>query len=645
MTMAEPWAQPRPLQEIGSADLSREGVVFRVGSYLYRTSGAALGYGGMGTVVSLERRRADGGAVHQAVGKIFHPEYLLQLRTDELTRRDYDAVLLNIDAIADLDHPNLLPTYVSAQISDNHLTVSPRMAETLRQAVARGALGRRRRVELLLQALDGLEAMHRAGYLHRDVTLRNILVDRELQRATLFDFDLSLSLEEVRGLDYKTRYVGRVFGSPGYSVPPEILDTALMESPIHETLDVYAVGSALFGLFSNRLPYGDAGDMWGLLLRISDGVVRDGTSYIDYPDTVPHPLRRILEGCLERDPGRRTQSVAEVSAALREVLDELDDVPVPTPITQTLRYGDFQSRLRSVTDARRDRTVTEVMIATADQILERYGYQIYRALGRVKEHPIFLAAPAPELVAKGAFPDLNIYPKIVTIVNLAGVDDREKVVETWLSRYVPILRDARQGLLTSLYRATYDERSKLLLLFTEYVDDARFGSDLDRHELTLEEAFGLGYLVAQQVARLHERGLAHNNVGARSLLLKGLRDRRVVHPAMVGIVSPSLSEVDMAADVRRLAALVLSWVRADRIGGAGPHARDRIEHTRSRLDAIAHSEGPADDAPTMVHLLELIADGLSAVDFNFGVLRENLGDLDAYALLLVSHSLYGRLWS
>jgi hypothetical protein len=41
----------------------------------------------------------------------------------------------------------------------------------------------------------------------------------------------------------------------------------------------------------------------------------------------------------------------------------------------------------------------------------------------------------------------------------------------------------------------------------------------------------------------------------------------------------------------------------------------------------------------------LLADGLSIIDFNFGVLRENDGDVQAYALLLTSSRLYGRLWT
>jgi hypothetical protein len=50
------------------------------------------------------------------------------------------------------------------------------------------------------------------------------------------------------------------------------------------------------------------------------------------------------------------------------------------------------------------------------------------------------------------------------------------------------------------------------------------------------------------------------------------------------------------------------------------------------------------DACGIDGLVDLVADGLSVMDFNFGVLRESAGDLDAYALVLFGPLLYGRLW-
>lgn len=652
MSQGDAGAEPVPLSTLRASDLERRGVLFSHGDMLFRTTGDHVGNGGMGNAFALARGTVAGGAAeleaggHLAVGKIFHSEYLYQLRTDEITRRDHEAVLARMTSIAEVDHPHVLPILVSAPIADNHITVTPRKAATLLHAVSTGSLSPRRRVELLLQAMRGLSALHAAGFVHRDFTLRNILVDAAHHKAYLFDFDLALAVEEVAGDTYRDRYQGRIFGSPGFSVAPEVLDVQLMDTPISQVLDVYAIGGAIFALFSDELPYGPTQDMWSLLLRITEGVVFGGKSRIVYPEAVPPAVRPVIEACMERDPNRRVPSVERVIAALEQALPSVPaEAPTPPvevvpPAHRTFRYGEPRARLSAVYASRRDPSVSLDDVRDIDQALARHGYQVQRALGKVKGYPIFMAAPRAELVATGQFPDSNLYPKIVTALALRDEPDPGAVVERWMGSYLPILRAARQGLLTTLYRVVHDEPSGYLFLFSEYVDDARFGPALESHDLTLEEAFGLAYLVAEQVERLHSRGMAHRNVGAGSLLLKGLRESRRVHPAMVGIVSPSLDEADFAGDVRDLAALVRSWLRLNRIEEAEIVHRDRLGDVHRRIDEMAAGASSS----TIEEMIDAVADGLSAIDFNFGVLRESGGDLDAYALLLVSHSLYGRLW-
>lgn len=638
------WGPGRPLEQLSAAELATAGVVFEHPSGMYRTTGKNVGSGGMGDVYLLARLDPSSGELETVVGKVFHYEYLYQIRTDEISRRDHDTVQRYIKTIAQIQHPNLLPTYVAEEISDNYLTVTPLKAGTLLNAVRTKSLPQRRRVELLIEAIRGLCALHQHGFLHRDLTLRNILVDEDCANAFLFDFDLTTSLNEVAGSTYKDHYQGRIFGSPGHSVPPEILDTALMESSITTRLDIYAIGGALFGLFTDALPYGNTEDMWALLLRISEGVVFGGNSRIDYPDAVPLPVRPVIDGCLERDPGNRFGSVSLVVEQLERALPELSDgsYSMVEQSIKTMRFSDRSARISSVHASRREDSITKGLIEVVDTGLGRYGYQAQRALGRVKGYPIFLAAPDPELIAQGRFNDTNTYPKIVTVINLTQTNDPEEMVDLWLGGYAPILRQARTGLLTSLHRVVFDDHTGFLFIFSEYVDDACFGLDLENQDLSLEEAFGLGFLLSRQVMRLHSRGMAHNNITANSLLLKGMRDRRQAWPAMIGIVAPSLKADDMLTDVRRLAGLCYGWVSSTSIDAAEPRLKTRLEAVRREMSAIGFNDKNIE--PTIQMLYDVLADALAAIDFNFGVLRENDGDLEAYTLLLIAHSLYDRLW-
>src|SRR4029079_3464299 len=133
------------------------------------------------------------------------------------------------------------------------------------------------------------------------------------------------SLDDVGNETYRSYYKGRIFGAPGWSVAPETVDHALMDSNINTSLDIYAIGGALHGLFTEQLLYGQADDSWALLIRIAEGVVVGGRSKVNYPDGFPIVLRGVIEGCLERDPAQRFPSVQAGVQELRGLLRELAD--------------------------------------------------------------------------------------------------------------------------------------------------------------------------------------------------------------------------------------------------------------------------------------------------------------------------------
>ncbi len=425
-----PWVENTQLGALRADDLMRPDLIVRSGRYLYRTLGIHLASGGMGTVCEMERRLDGQGIVEPVVGKTFQANYLQQIRSDEVTRRDHHINLAAVARIAALSHPGLLPIYAAAPIADNYLFVTPRMGPTLLEAISRHQLTARARTQLLMQALEALGHLHDTRLIHRDFTLRNILLDDRAAVAYLFDFDLTLSLDEVTGNSYASHYRGRIFGSPGYSVPPETVDPGLAELPVGPTMDIFAVGGALHALFTDQLPYGQADDMWGLLLRIGDGIVIDGQSRVHYPDTVPRVLRPVIERCLERDPSHRYQRVASIIADLRQVLPELDDAEVDAKFFASATIGapvlDRAARLQSVFNRRRDDAVTRPQVELAEAALYTWGYELQKSLGRVKGHPIFVAAPRVDLLAAGQFPDANTFPKLVTVIDLHQLPTRAR---------------------------------------------------------------------------------------------------------------------------------------------------------------------------------------------------------------------------
>ena len=643
--MSDSWAETTSIGTLRSEDLGKPGHAFRYNRFIYRTLGKHLSNGGMGAVYELERRDEETGVVEAVVGKVFHSNYLYQLRTDEVTRRDHHHNLAAMARIAAIEHPNILPTYVSAPIADNYLFVTPRMAMTLLEAIAHNNLTPRARTKLLAQALEGLATLHAARLVHRDFTLRNILVDEGANVAYIFDFDLALSLDDVGSQTYRSYYKGRIFGSPGWSVAPESIDQALMDSNITTALDIYAIGGALHGLFTEQLLYGQADDMWALMVRIAEGVVVGGRSKVHYPENFPTQLRSVIEGCLERDPAQRFPSVQAVVQELRTQLRDLPDERQRISRSKTEVTDPDMKPMRdtgAIAAQSPDPTIDEAVVEAADSAVTAWGYEVERSLGRAKGHPIFLASPRSDMVANGTFPDANIFPKLVTMIDLTKVSDPRRFVENWQQYFWPILKRVREGLLTSLHKVIYDANTSSLLLFSEYVDEPRFGDRIAESDLHIDGALALGFLVIKQVAALHEHGMAHNNISPGALLFKGAAATRTVMPAMIGLVEPAMGAEAMAGDSRALASMVLTWLRPNRMAALHVRIKPAFEQMRTKLSSWAFDKTvtPA----TVAEMGQLVSDALSLVDFNFSVLRDSGGDLQEYALLLISLRLYHLLW-
>ena len=640
------WSSPRPLAELRSADFDTPGCVFEAEGLHYRTTGERVGQGGMGHAYHVDLRKPGEAQTLRAVAKLYRWEYLLQLRQDESARRYFEHSTRVLARLRSMRHLHLLPVLATEPITDNHVILTPYAGESLVGLVLQDQVSPAERVQLLLGAVRGLRAMHEAGLSHGDFTLRNVLVHskgEDRRNPLLFDFDLSLALDELTGKTYFEYYGGRIVGAPEYSLTPEQLDPVLEQQPISPRRDFYAVGTALYGLFSDASLYGDASDLPSLLEAISDGVVREGKSKVPFPDDVPQPVRDVVNTCLERDPIMRYPDASALVRALELAAAALSQI-ARGKFRQTLGYVQVERRrgLADVFADRPDQSVSFEQIAEMHQVIARVGYVVEKSLGRVKHHPIFLVAPDPTLLATGRFPDSNAYRKIVTAIDLSERADAEAYVATWMGRIVPVLQDVRRQFLTALHKVAYDRPSGQLLLFSEYLADARFGTDLVRHRLTLEEALGLGIIVAAQIARLHEHGLAHNNVTLRSLLFKHLPETGQVKPVFVGLVEPAFDDAAMQEDVRRLAGVLQALVRRERINEAAPEQRPRLEELLAFLHRLERGDG---DAPTIGQLLDVLQQGLALIEPNFAVVRRYGGDPIAFAHMLTRHALFRYLWS
>jgi eukaryotic-like serine/threonine-protein kinase len=181
-------------------------------------------------------------------------------------------------AIATLNHPNICTLY---DVGPDYLVM-----EYIEGSPLKGPLPVDEAVRLAVQIASALEAAHAKGILHRDLKPGNVLVNAA--GAKLLDFGLAKLTADAD----TTQTVG-ISGTPLYMSPEQAEGKVL-----DVRTDVFSFGAVLYELLSGRRAFDSLG-----------AVLRD--------DPIPPPaLKGVVLRCLEKQPARRFQTMAELREAL-----------------------------------------------------------------------------------------------------------------------------------------------------------------------------------------------------------------------------------------------------------------------------------------------------------------------------------------
>lgn len=153
----------------------------------------------------------------------------------------------------------------------------------------------------------GLQHLHEANVLHRDIKSLNILLDRD-SRAKLCDFGLATLKASSTLSDPK--------GTVAW-MAPEILEGG---DPT-KAADIYGLGMVFWELATRRLPYQKAG-------RAAVGWIMKGIQEeILESDKCPEKFAQIIRACWQKDPAKRP--TASVIAEQLAVLYQAEPAPEP----------------------------------------------------------------------------------------------------------------------------------------------------------------------------------------------------------------------------------------------------------------------------------------------------------------------------
>ena len=215
------------------------------------------------------------------------------------------------EAVASLDHPNILPIYEVSESEDGLPFFSMKFATggSLHGAAPSLRNEPRKCVHLMAKVARAVEYAHGRGVLHRDLKPGNILLD-DRGEPLVSDFGLAKWLNADTDLTKSLT----TFGTAGYIAPEQAEGTAADLTP---TADVYSLGAILFGLLSGRPPFLGSNPL-SVIRQASD---TPAPKLRSLAPSLDRDLETICARCLERDPKARYQSAGEVAADLERWLD------------------------------------------------------------------------------------------------------------------------------------------------------------------------------------------------------------------------------------------------------------------------------------------------------------------------------------
>ena len=260
-----------------------------------------IGRGGMGVVYKAKNDRLKNLVAFKMVNQqmINNPEALSRFERE-------------MEMIGRLKHPNIVEAKHAGVTPDGSpfLVMELVEGETLNQWNQKN-LPKTQRTERQLETSRvnricaiirdtalGLQAIHEAGLVHRDIKPGNIML-LPTGQVKILDLGLAKLREQIseKALKYETQTrQGHVLGTPGFTAPEQTQSA----SHVDIRADIYSLGCTFFFLLYGRAP------------------AENQTEELSV--SLPKKLRTILDRMLAADPAARFQEPKEIVAALDSFL-------------------------------------------------------------------------------------------------------------------------------------------------------------------------------------------------------------------------------------------------------------------------------------------------------------------------------------
>src|SRR6266699_6142600 len=246
-----------------------------------------------------------------------------------------------------LQHPNIVTIYDLGE-SDDQLFIAMELVDgrDLSSLIALSEpLALERKLDIVIEVLQGLSYAHERGVIHRDIKPSNVRIASD-GSVKIMDFGIArLQSADVTGS-------GAIVGTPTYMAPEQITNGAITPAT-----DVFAVGCLLYELLAYRKPF-EGETVHGVLYQV---LTTDPKPLRTTVPSIPAALERVVSKALIKVPEERYETARQMQSALfaiRAALSRASDTterlslrwtPIPSAVLRLVTHAPLKWRAAVLT--------------------------------------------------------------------------------------------------------------------------------------------------------------------------------------------------------------------------------------------------------------------------------------------------------
>jgi serine/threonine-protein kinase len=247
-----------------------------------------------------------------------------------------------------LQHPNIVTVYDLGE-AEHQLFIAMELLEghDLSTLIAsREPFALERKLDIVVEMLEGLQYAHERGVIHRDIKPSNVRITTD-GRVKIMDFGIA------RLASGEQTNPGAIVGTPSHMAPEQITNGAITPAT-----DLFAVGCLLYELLSYHRPF-EAESVHGVLYQV---LTTEPKPLRTMAPSIPAALERVVAKAMSKAPEDRYSSARLMQQSLlgiREALSGATDhttqrlgarwTPFPNAALRLVTHVSTRSRLSVLT--------------------------------------------------------------------------------------------------------------------------------------------------------------------------------------------------------------------------------------------------------------------------------------------------------